>query len=86
MRPIKKKQVIVKKVQSSEKYIYLCTQYLVGAPFAWTTASLRCGMEAVSLCVMEASYFTGDADFYSIRTSSWFASTTSMHMYIHTEE
>ncbi len=36
----------------------LCTQYLVGPPFAWTTASMWRGMEAISLwhCsgVMEA--------------------------------
>jgi len=37
---------------------FLCTQYLVGPPFAWITASMRRGMEAISLwhCsgVMEA--------------------------------
>ncbi len=37
---------------------FLCTQYLVGSPFAWITASMRHGMEAISLwhCsgVMEA--------------------------------
>ncbi len=37
---------------------FLCTQYLVGPPFAWITASMRRGMEATSLwhCsgVMEA--------------------------------
>ncbi len=27
---------------------FLCTQYLVGPPFAWITASVRCGMEAIS--------------------------------------
>ncbi len=27
------------------KYVHLCTQYLVGAPLA----SVRCGMEAISL-------------------------------------
>ncbi len=36
----------------------ICTQYLVGPPFAWITASMRRGMEAISLwhCsgVMEA--------------------------------
>ncbi len=34
---------------SSLKYVYLCTQYLVGAPLAQMTASVRCGMEAISL-------------------------------------
>ncbi len=38
--------------------LFLCTQYLVGAPFAWITASMRRGMEVISLwhCwgVMEA--------------------------------
>ncbi len=37
---------------------FICTQYLVGPPFAWITASMQCGMEAISLwhCsgVMEA--------------------------------
>ncbi len=37
---------------------FLCTQYMVGPPFAWITASMRCGTEAISLwlCsgVMEA--------------------------------
>ncbi len=37
---------------------FLCTQYLVGPPFAWITASMRRGMEVISLwhCsgVMEA--------------------------------
>ncbi len=37
---------------------FLCTQYLVGPPFAWITASMQCGLEAISLwhCsgVMEA--------------------------------
>jgi len=37
---------------------FLSNQYLVGPPFAWITASMRCGMEAISLwhCsgVMEA--------------------------------
>ncbi len=27
---------------------FLCTQYLVGAPFAWITASMRRGMEVIS--------------------------------------
>ncbi len=37
---------------------FLCTQYLVGPPFAWMTASMRRGMETTSLWhwsgVMEA--------------------------------
>ncbi len=37
---------------------FLSTQYLVGPPFAWITASMRRGMEAISLwhcsCVIEA--------------------------------
>ncbi len=37
---------------------FLCTQYLVGAPFAWIAASMRRGIEAISLWhrsgVMEA--------------------------------
>ncbi len=37
---------------------FLCTQYLVGLPFAWITASMRRGMESISLwhcsSVMEA--------------------------------
>ncbi len=28
---------------------FLCTQYLVGPPFAWITASMRRGLEAISL-------------------------------------
>ncbi len=28
---------------------FLCTQYLVGAPFAWMTASMRRGMEVIGL-------------------------------------
>ncbi len=28
---------------------FLCTQYLVGPPFAWITASMRRGMEVISL-------------------------------------
>ncbi len=28
---------------------FLCTQYLVGAPFAWVTASMRRGMESIGL-------------------------------------
>ncbi len=28
---------------------FLCSQYLVGAPFAWITASVRRGMETISL-------------------------------------
>ncbi len=27
----------------------ICTQYLVGAPFALITASIRCGIEVISL-------------------------------------
>ncbi len=34
---------------SSLKYVHLCTQYLVGAPLAQTPASVRCGMETISL-------------------------------------
>ncbi len=31
-------------------FIYrICTQYLVGAPFALITASIRCGMEVINL-------------------------------------
>ncbi len=27
---------------------FLCTQYLVGPPFAWITAAMRCSMETIS--------------------------------------
>ncbi len=32
---------------------YICTQYLVGAPFAFIAASIRRGMEVISLCTAE---------------------------------
>lgn len=41
----------------SEEYVNLYTQYLVWATFAQTTASVRCGMEAVSLWCL--SSFSG---------------------------
>ncbi len=34
---------------------FLCTQYLVGPPFAWITASMQRGMEAMHI---EVFYFT----------------------------
>ncbi len=44
---------------------FLCTQYLVGAPFAWITASMRRGMESISLwrCsgVMKHRFFRSSA-------------------------
>ena len=52
------KVFLIQKSQPSNNYVQLCTQYLVGNPFAEMTASMRCGMEAISLwhCwgVMEA--------------------------------
>ncbi len=49
-------KIIQKKVCKTEKlqfyvcqYIDLCTQYLVGAPLAQMTASVRCGMGVISL-------------------------------------
>ncbi len=45
----KKKGFAKSKSSSSLKYVYLCTQYLVGAPLAQMAASARCGMEAISL-------------------------------------
>ncbi len=49
IRPIKKHfKWIVDLLESM--FIYcICTQYLVGAPFALITASVRCGMEVISL-------------------------------------
>jgi len=49
IRPIKKEFLIQKKNQPSNNYVQLCTQYLVGNPFAEMTASMRRGMEAISL-------------------------------------
>ncbi len=54
IRPIKKEIVNCwpsgKYVHLLYMYIYcICTQYLVGAPFALITASIRCGMEVISL-------------------------------------
>ncbi len=44
---------------------FLCTQYLVGPPFAWITASMRRGMESISLwhCsgVMKPRFFRSSA-------------------------
>ncbi len=37
------------KSSSSLKYVDLCTQHLVGAALAQTPASVKCGMEAISL-------------------------------------
>ncbi len=45
----KKKGFAKQKSSSSLKYVHLCTQYLVRAPLAQTPASVRCGMEAISL-------------------------------------
>ncbi len=51
-------------------WYFICTQYLVGPPFAWITASMRRGMEAISLwhCsgVMEAQ----DAFITAFRSSA----------------
>ncbi len=44
-----KKGFAKQKSLSSLKYVHLCTQYLVRAPLAQMTASVRCGMEAISL-------------------------------------
>jgi len=57
IRPIKEVFLIQKKIQSSNIYVQLCTQYLVGNPFAEMTASMRRGMEVFflyssSLCVL----------------------------------
>lgn len=43
-----KKRIIVHRYQHSEKYVHLCTQYLVGAPFAQITTPTQCGMKAMS--------------------------------------
>ncbi len=44
---------------------FLCTQYLVGPPFAWITASMRRGMKTISLwhCsgVMKPRFFRSSA-------------------------
>ncbi len=45
-----KKGYFKQKCQASWKVCsFLCTQYLVGPPITWTTASVRRGMEAISL-------------------------------------
>ncbi len=44
-----KKRYAKQKSYSSLKYVHLCTQYLVGAPLAQAPASVRNGMEAISL-------------------------------------
>ncbi len=36
-------------ISKTEVQVNLCTQYLVGAPLAQTPASVRIGMEAISL-------------------------------------
>ncbi len=41
---------IKQRIWVSLKYVHLCTQYLVGAPLAQIPASVRCCMEAISLC------------------------------------
>ncbi len=45
--------------------LFLCTQYLVGPPFAWITASMRRGMKTISLwhCsgVMKHRFFSSSA-------------------------
>ncbi len=49
LRSIRKKVLQNRKVIFFLKYVHLCTQYLVGAPLAQTPASVRCGMEVISL-------------------------------------
>ncbi len=49
LRSIKKKGFAKQKSSSSLKYVHLCPQYLVGAPLVQIPASVRCGMEAISL-------------------------------------
>ena len=47
---INQKRFTIQKCPTSEKYVHLIsTQYLVGAPLARITASIRRGMEATSL-------------------------------------
>ncbi len=59
---------------------FLSTQYLVEPPFAWITASMRCGMETISLCyysgVMEVQVtlitaFRSSALLDLVSSSSW---------------
>ncbi len=49
LHKINKKGHFKQKCQASEKYVNLCTEYLVGPPFAWITASMRRGMKTISL-------------------------------------
>ncbi len=44
-----KKDLQNRKIQVLLKYVHLSTQYLVWAPLAQTPASVKCGMEAISL-------------------------------------
>ncbi len=57
IRPIikKKKLWIVGLLESMFSYC-ICTQYLVGAPFAFITASIRRGMEVISLWHCSGGY------------------------------
>ncbi len=52
-----KKGFAKQKSSSSLKYADLCTQYLVGAPLAQIPASVRCGMEAISLVALLRHYW-----------------------------
>ncbi len=49
IRAIKKRFLSIVGLLERMLFYCICTQYLVGAPFALITASFRCGMEVISL-------------------------------------
>ncbi len=49
LHKINKKDILNRNVRLLKSRFILCTQYLVRAPFAWITASMRRGMETISL-------------------------------------
>ncbi len=43
-----KKDILNRNIRLLKSMFMYSTQYLVGPPFAWITASMRCGVEAIS--------------------------------------
>ncbi len=67
-----KKGYFKQKCQAFEKLCsFLCTQYLVGTPFAWITASLRRGKEAISLWHCSGGMEAQVALIAAFRPSAW---------------
>ncbi len=57
LKSIKKRICQTEKFKVFLKYVHLCTQYLVGTLLAQTLASVRCGMEAISLWLCLRHYW-----------------------------